>query len=100
MYQASKLRNFSHSRTLELCNQTLDAALSGLTPFNASGGMKNWKVGLLANQSLSGDLLHGFSIFGLGSYARLVGDFKRSPIVSDRGSAGQWFGGLGLAYSW
>ena len=77
-----------------------DALVSGLTPFNASGGMKNWKVGLLANQSLSGDLLHGFSIFGLGSYARLVGDFKRSPIVSNRGSAGQWFGGLGLAYSW
>jgi outer membrane scaffolding protein for murein synthesis (MipA/OmpV family) len=77
-----------------------DSLASGLAPFNPDGGVKNWKLGLLANQSLTGDLLHGMSIFGLGSYSRLVGDFKHSPIVSDRGSASQWFGGLGLAYSW
>ena len=71
-----------------------------LPAFNASGGMKNWKAGLLVNQSLSGDLLHGLSIFGLGQYSRLVGDFKRSPIVAQRGSASQWIGALGLAYSW
>jgi outer membrane scaffolding protein for murein synthesis (MipA/OmpV family) len=71
-----------------------------LLPFNASGGMKNWKAGLLVNQSLSGNLLHGFSIFGLGQYSRLVGDFRRSPIVSQRGSASQWTGALGLAYTW
>jgi outer membrane scaffolding protein for murein synthesis (MipA/OmpV family) len=71
-----------------------------LSPFNADGGMKNWKAGLLLNQSLSGDLLHGFSIFGAGQYSRLVGDFKRSPIVSQRGSANQWIGALGLAYTW
>ena len=34
------------------------------------------------------------------SYSRLVGDFKRSPIVSQRGSASQWLGALGLAYTW
>ena len=78
---------------------SLDAVASGLPAFDADGGMKNWKVGLLANQSLSGDLRRGLSLFGLGSYSRLVGDFKRSPIASDRGSAGQWIGGLGLAYS-
>ena len=33
---------------------------------------------------------HGISIFGYGEYSRLVGDFKRSPIVSLRGSANQW----------
>jgi outer membrane protein len=71
-----------------------------LPPFNANGGMKNWKAGLLLNQSITGDLLHGFSIFGLGQYSRLVGDFKRSPIVSQRGSASQWTGALGLAYTW
>ena len=71
-----------------------------LLPFNASGGMKNWKAGMLLNQSIGGDLLHGFSIFGLGQYSRLVGDFKRSPIVSQRGSANQWIGALGLAYTW
>jgi len=71
-----------------------------LLPFNASGGMKNWKAGLLINQSITGNLLHGFSIFGLGQYSRLVGDFKRSPIVAQRGSANQWIGALGLAYTW
>jgi outer membrane protein len=76
-----------------------EALVSGLPAFNASGGMKNWKVALLANQSLSGDLRHGLSLFGTGSYSRLTGDFKRSPIVSERGSASQWLGALGLAYS-
>jgi outer membrane protein len=71
-----------------------------LAPFDADGGMKNWKVGALVNQSLSGDLLHGFSLFGVGQYSRLVGDFKRAPIVSDRGSPNQWLGALGLAYTW
>ncbi|MGN6058714.1 MAG: MipA/OmpV family protein [Sphingomicrobium sp.] len=76
-------------------------ATGGVLPaFNASGGMKNWKAGLLVNQSITGDLLHGFSIFGVGQYSRLVRDFKRSPIVSQRGSANQWLGALGLAYTW
>jgi outer membrane scaffolding protein for murein synthesis (MipA/OmpV family) len=71
-----------------------------LPAFNAGGGMKNWKAGLLVNQSITGNLLGGLSIFGLGQYSRLVGDFKRSPIVSQRGSANQWIGALGLAYTW
>lgn len=73
---------------------------SGLPVFDADGGMKSWKVGLLLNQSVTGDLLGGFSIFGAGQYSRLVGDFKRSPIVSERGSASQWVGAVGLAYTW
>jgi MipA family protein len=71
-----------------------------LPAFNASGGIKNWKAGLLVNQSITGDLLHGLSVFGTGQYSRLLGDFKRSPIVSQRGSAAQWLGALGLAYTW
>ena len=75
-------------------------ATAGVLPaYDADGGMKNWKLGLLLNQSLSGNLLHGWSLFGIGSYSRLVGDFKRSPIVSDRGSANQWFGAVGAAYT-
>ena len=73
---------------------------SGLPVYNPDGGMKNWKLGLLVNQSLSGDLLHGFSLFGVGQYSRLVGDFADSPIVDDRGSANQWLGALGVAYTW
>jgi outer membrane scaffolding protein for murein synthesis (MipA/OmpV family) len=36
----------------------------------------------------------------MGQYSRLVGDFKRSPIVAMRGSASQWLGAVGLAYTW
>ena len=75
------------------------ATAGALPVYDADGGMKDWKVSLLVNQSLSGDLLHGLSIFGIGSYSRLVGDFRDSPIVRDRGSAGQWLGAVGLAYN-
>lgn len=77
-----------------------DSSASGLPVFNAGGGLKNWKAGFLLNQSITGDLLHGISIFGLGEYSRLVGDSKSSPIVSQRGSADQWTGAAGLAYTW
>jgi outer membrane scaffolding protein for murein synthesis (MipA/OmpV family) len=76
------------------------ALASGLPVFSAGGGMKDWKAALLLNQSITGDLLHGISVFGFGQYSKLVGDFKRSPIVSQRGSASQWLGALGLAYTW
>jgi outer membrane scaffolding protein for murein synthesis (MipA/OmpV family) len=68
--------------------------------YNPGGGLKNWKASLLLNQSITGDLLGGFSIFGVGQYSRLVGDFKRSPIVSMRGNANQWIGAAGLAFTW
>ena len=77
-----------------------EALASGLRAYNASGGMKDWKLSLLANQSITGDLTHGLSLFGTGSYSRLVGDFKRSPIVADRGSATQWLAAVGIAYTW
>jgi len=77
-----------------------ESLVTGLPTFNAGGGMKNWKAGLLLNQSLTGNLLHGLSAFGTANYSRLVGDFKRSPIVSIRGSANQWLFAAGLAYTW
>jgi len=77
------------------------ALTAGVLPvFDADGGMKDWRVGLLLNQSVSGDLLHGLSIFGAARYTRLVSDFRDSPIVSDRGSANQWLVAGGLAYTW
>ena len=76
-----------------------DTLASGLPTFNAGGGMKNWKVGALANYSLSGNLLQGWSVFVLGNRSQLVGDFKRSPIVRDRGNSSQWMGAVGLAYT-
>ena len=76
-----------------------DFLASGLPVYDADGGFKSWKIGLLGNYALSGDLTKGWSIFGTGSYSRLIGDFKDSPIVDLRGSAGQWFAAAGLAYT-
>jgi outer membrane scaffolding protein for murein synthesis (MipA/OmpV family) len=70
-----------------------------LPVFDADGGMKNWNASLLVNQSITGDLTGGLSVFGTAEYSRLVGDFKRSPIVSQRGSANQWLLAAGLAYT-
>jgi outer membrane protein len=76
-----------------------DSLASGLPAFDADGGLKTWKTGLLLNQSITGDLTGGLSIFGAVNYSRLVGDFKRSPIVSQRGNANQWLLAAGLAYT-
>jgi outer membrane scaffolding protein for murein synthesis (MipA/OmpV family) len=73
---------------------------SGLPVYDAGGGFKNWRAGLLLNQSISGDLTHGVSLFATGAYSHLSGDFKDSPIVDLRGSASQWLGAIGLAYTW
>lgn len=69
---------------------------SGLPVYNPGKGWKDINFGALANFSLSGDLRRGLSIFALGNYSKLLGDFKRSPVVRD---SDQWFGGIGLAYT-
>ena len=76
-----------------------ESLASGLPQFDADGGFKHWRLGLFANQSISGDLTHGWSIFGIGLYTKLSGDFADSPIVDQRGSSSQWFGALGVAYT-
>jgi len=72
---------------------------SGLAPYDADGGWKNVRGTLLGTFSLSGDLRKGAAIFVVGSYSKLLGDFKRSPIVRDAGSANQYFAALGLSYT-
>lgn len=78
----------------------LEGAIAGLPAYDADGGLKHWRLGLVANQSITGDLTGGFSIFGAVDYTHLLGDFADSPIVDDRGSASQWLGALGVAYTW
>lgn len=78
---------------------TADAALTGLPQFYATGGLKNWRLSLIVDRSLTGDLTHGLGLFAALSHSQLSGDFKRSPIVADRGSASQWLGAVGLGYS-
>ena len=77
----------------------VEALASGLAPYDVDGGFKSWRLGLLVNQSITGDLTNGLSVFGTGGYSRLSGDFKDSPIVDDRGSASQWLAAVGLAYT-
>ncbi|RHW18648.1 MipA/OmpV family protein [Sphingomonas gilva] len=72
---------------------------SGLPAYDADGGFKSVGGTLILGQSLSGDLRHGLGLFGLIGYNRLLGDFADSPIVSVAGSRNQWFGGIGLGYT-
>jgi outer membrane protein len=75
------------------------AAASGLSPFQADGGFKSYSLSLFGSHALTGDLIKGLSVFAVGSYTRLQNDFRRSPIVSEAGSPNQWFGVIGLAYT-
>ena len=71
---------------------------SGLRPHTAKGGLKELGGNILIVHSLS-DRRKGWSLFGIASYNRLQGDFARSPIVADAGSANQAFGALGIGYT-
>jgi outer membrane scaffolding protein for murein synthesis (MipA/OmpV family) len=76
------------------------AAASGLPVFaQPRGGVKSYGATLLGNYALSGDLRHGVQLFSILSYSRLQGDFARSPITRIAGSADQFYGALGIGYT-
>jgi len=77
-----------------------DSLISGLPVYDPDGGMEEWKAGLLVNQSITGDLTQGFSIWGTVEYSHLTGDIKDSPIVRLRGDSNQWLIAAGVAYTW
>lgn len=75
---------------------------SSLGVYGAAGdkaGFAKLNIGLVAAQSLSGDLRKGWAVFALGGYGRILGDYARSPIVRSAGDRNQWLGGLGIAYT-
>lgn len=76
------------------------SASSGLAAFDpGGGGFNKASATLLLAYDLDGDLTNGgFGVALIGSYSRMLGDAKRSPIVADRGSANQWFGAIGVGY--
>lgn len=79
---------------------TAQSLASGLPVYNARKGFDNVSVGLLGAYDLDGNLLNGgFAIFALGSYSKMLNDGKDTPFTSIRGSANQWVGGAGLAYT-
>ena len=73
---------------------------SGLPVFDADSGWKNVGVNALVSYDLGGDLTDGgLSVNVAGGYSRMLEDAKRTPSTSIRGDADQWFGGIGLAYT-
>jgi outer membrane scaffolding protein for murein synthesis (MipA/OmpV family) len=70
------------------------SAASGLAVFDPGSGIKDFGVTLVGNYKVS----DAWSATGIASYTRLLGDAADSPIVSERGSANQIFGGLGISY--
>lgn len=73
---------------------------SGLPVFaQPRGGVKSYSGTLLGNYALSGDLLKGLQLFTILSYSRLQGDFARSPVTSIAGSPDQFYGALGIGYT-
>jgi len=73
-----------------------DSARSGLSTFSASSGIRDVRIAPMAIYSLS----QQWHLAGGLIYSRLVGDAADSPIVSDRGSENQLFGGFGVVYAW
>jgi MipA family protein len=77
-----------------------DATASGLPAFRARRGVKSLGAGLIVAHDLSGNLLDGgWSVFGALGYSRLLGDARRTPITSVRGSAEQMLFGGGISYT-
>ncbi len=77
-----------------------EGAVAGLPAYDADGGFKSWSLNLTGLQMVTGDLTGGIGVFAFGSYKKLAGDFKDSPIVDLRGKAGQLMGAIGLSYTW
>ncbi|HJT39962.1 MAG TPA: MipA/OmpV family protein [Sphingobium sp.] len=78
------------------------AAASGLPAYMGAGdgsGFKRISANLTGGLSLSSDLRKGWALFALAGYARMLGDYAASPIVSIAGSKNQWVGAVGVGYS-
>ncbi|WP_294256746.1 MipA/OmpV family protein [uncultured Sphingomonas sp.] len=75
------------------------SARSGLPVYYARKGWKDWTLGAMGNVALTGDLTHGLSAVGGVAYRRMLDDAADSPVVRIAGSRSQWFGAVGLAYT-
>lgn len=77
------------------------SAASGLPVYSRAdkAGWKDWNGSMLLAHSLTGNLTHGLSVFATGGYARMLGAYRRSPIVDMAGNPNQWSGAVGLAYT-
>ena len=75
------------------------AAASGLPVYDADSGFTKAGVTLIGGIDLNGDLADGgLSLVLVGGYSRMLGNAADSPVVSERGSADQWLGAVGLGF--
>lgn len=74
---------------------TAQAARSGRAVYRAESGFKD--AGLMGFGIYK--LTEHWSLTGVAGYNRLLGDAADSPLVDRDGSADQFFGGLGISYS-
>ncbi|WP_260482914.1 MipA/OmpV family protein [Sphingomicrobium flavum] len=75
------------------------ALVPALAPYALDGGLKSYGASLLVGHSLNDNPFSGFSVFALGSYTRITGDFADSPLVAERGNPNQFFLVAGVGYS-
>jgi outer membrane scaffolding protein for murein synthesis (MipA/OmpV family) len=76
------------------------AVITGLPAFGADAGFRSVGSTLLLGFDLNGDLQDGgMVLFLVGGYSRMLGDARETPFTSIRGSADQWTGGAGVAYT-
>jgi len=77
-----------------------NALATGLPVYTAQGGWKSASATLIGVVDLDGNIRNGgFALIGGVSYTRVLGSIADSPIVSERGSANQFIGALGIAYT-
>jgi outer membrane protein len=73
---------------------------SGLAAYSAREGWKSVGGLLVSAIDLDGNLANGgFALLVGGGYSKMLGNFKRSPIVEGRGKPDQWTGAVGIAYT-
>lgn len=76
------------------------SAATGFAQFTADGGIESLGLTAITTYDLDGNALNGgFSIYGITGYSRLMGDAAETPFTSERGSADQFFAGVGVAYT-
>ncbi|CAN5424223.1 hypothetical protein BH10PSE12_BH10PSE12_29120 [soil metagenome] len=78
------------------------SAASGLPIYTGAGddsGFKKISTHLTAGKSLSGDLRSGWAVFAVGGYSKMLGDYKRSPVVAIAGDSDQWVAAVGIGYT-
>lgn len=76
------------------------SAATGLAQYTADGGLNSLGATAITTIDLDGNALNGgLNVYVVAGYSRLIGDAANTPFTAERGSAGQFIGGIGLGYT-